>query len=95
MLLVSWNGDGPPPPQSAYVYVEDPDTLFVECQEAGAYIVDVIASRPNGMRDFVVRDADGHRFTLGRGEEHLRDVADYYDPDEIVVDPPWLVRRAR
>ncbi len=95
LLLVSWNGDGPPPPQSAYVYVEDPDTLFVECQEAGAYIVDVIASRPNGMRDFVVRDADGHRFTLGRGEEHLRDVADYYDPDEIVVDPPWLVRRAR
>lgn len=68
-----------------------------KCQEAGADIVDVIASRPNGMRDFVVRDADGHRFTLGRGEEHLRDIADYYglEPDEIAVDPPWLVRRVR
>ncbi len=97
LLLVPWTGDGLPPPQSAYVYVEDPDTLFAECQEAGAYIVDGIASRPNGMRDFVVRDVDRHHFTLGRGEERLREVADYYGlkPDEIAVDPPWLVRRAR
>ena len=27
------------------------------------------------MRDFVVTDPDGHRFTLGRGEEKLREVA--------------------
>ena len=97
LLLIPWTGDGSPPPQSAYVYVEDPDTLFAECQQAGADIADPIASRLNGMRDFVVRDPDGHRFTLGRGEERLREVADYYGlkPDEIAVDPPWLVRRSR
>jgi len=41
------------------------------------------------------RDSDGHRFTLGRGEEALRDVADDYglDGDEISVGPPWLQRR--
>jgi hypothetical protein len=47
------------------------------------------------MRDFVVRDPDGHRFTLGRGGERLREVADHYGltPEEISVDPEWLTRR--
>lgn len=44
------------------------------------------------MRDFVVSDPDGHRFTVGRGEEGLREVAHYYgsERDEIVADPDWL-----
>jgi catechol 2,3-dioxygenase-like lactoylglutathione lyase family enzyme len=95
LLLVPWTGEGAPPAQSSYVYVEDPDALCAEFQEAGADIVDPVASRPYGMRDFVVRDPDGHRFTLGRGEEALRDVADYYglDRHEISVGPPWLQHR--
>jgi DNA-binding transcriptional MerR regulator len=95
LLLVRWTGDGAPPAQSAYVYVENPDSLCTEYQLAGADIVDPVASRANGMRDFVVRDPDGHRFTLGRGEERLREVSEYYglDPDEIAVDPEWLARR--
>ena len=97
LLLVPWTGESPPPPQSAYVYVEDPDTLCAEYQQAGADIVDPVESRPYGMRDFVVRDPDGHRFTLGRGEQRLRDVADQYGltPETISVDPPWLQPRGR
>ena len=81
--------------QSAYVYVEDPDTMCAEYDRAGATIVEPIASRPNGMRDFTLVDPDGHRFTLGRGEDRLRDVSDYYGmgPDEIAVDPAWLDTR--
>jgi DNA-binding transcriptional MerR regulator/catechol 2,3-dioxygenase-like lactoylglutathione lyase family enzyme len=95
LLLVPWNGDSPPPPQSAYVYVEDPDALCAEYQQAGADIVDPVASRSYGMRDFVVRDPDGHRFTLGRGEQRLRDVAAHYGltPETITVNPPWLEPR--
>lgn len=95
LLLVPWTGEGAPPAQSSYVYVEDPDALCAEFREARADIVDPVASRPYGMRDFVVRDPDGHRFTLGRGEEALRDVADYYglDRDQISVGPPWLQHR--
>jgi catechol 2,3-dioxygenase-like lactoylglutathione lyase family enzyme len=95
LFLVPWTGEGAPPAQSSYVYVEDPDALCAELQDSGADIVDPVASRPYGMRDFVVRDPDGHRFTLGRGEEALRNVADYYglDSDEIAVDPPWLRHR--
>lgn len=95
LLLVPWTGGAPPPPQSAYVYVEDPDSLCAEYQQAGADVVEPVASRSYGMRDFVVQDPDGHRFRLGRGEERLRDVADHYGlaPEVISVDPAWLARR--
>lgn len=91
-LLTGWHGDEPPPTHSAYVYVEDPDALCAEYTRAGATIVKPVDSRPNGMRDFTLLDPDGHRFTLGRGEERLREVADYYGltADEIAVDPSWL-----
>jgi DNA-binding transcriptional MerR regulator/catechol 2,3-dioxygenase-like lactoylglutathione lyase family enzyme len=97
LLLVPWAGDSPPPAQSAYVYVEDPDALCAEYQQAGADIADPVASRPYGMRDFVVRDPDGHRFILGCGEERLREVADHYGltPETITVDPPWLENRGK
>ena len=94
LLLVPWTGDGPPPPQSCYVYVDDPETLCAEIEQAGGDVVDPVALRPYGMVDFAVRDPDGHRFTLGRGDDALRDVADHYglERDEIVVDPAWLRR---
>jgi catechol 2,3-dioxygenase-like lactoylglutathione lyase family enzyme len=89
LLLVPWTAELPLPAQSAYVYVEDPDALCAEFQQAGADILDPVASRANGMRDFVVRDPDGHRFTLGRGEQRLREVADHYGltPETISAAP--------
>jgi DNA-binding transcriptional MerR regulator len=97
LLLVPWTGDSPPPAQSAYVYVEDPDALCAEFQQAGVDIIDPVAARSNGMRDFVVRDPDGHRFTLGRGEQRLREVAEYYGltPETISADPRWLTPHNR
>ncbi len=98
ILLTPWSGDGPPPGQSAYVYVDDPDALCAEYEQAGATIVDQVASRPHGMRDFVVGDPAGHRFVLGRGDEGaLRDAADYYglDRDEITSNPSWVEGRAQ
>ena len=97
LLLVPWSGGSPPPAQSAYVFVEDPDALCAEYQEAGADIVEAVASRPSGMRDFIVRDPDGHRFRLGRAEETIRDVAAQYGlgRDEIAVVPDWLEQRKR
>jgi uncharacterized glyoxalase superfamily protein PhnB len=95
LLLTRWTEDSPLPSLSAYVYVEDPDALCAEYQQAGADVVEPVATRSYGMRDFIVRDPDGHRFTLGRGTEKLREVADHHGmtPDEIAVDPEWLERR--
>lgn len=92
LLLVPWPSDKPCTAQSAYVYVDDPDTLCAEYLEAGAIIADPVASRSYGMRDFVVQDPDGHRFTLGKGEDRLHDIADHFDlaSDEIAIDPAWL-----
>lgn len=97
LLLVPWPERARPPAQSAYVYVEDPDALCAEYLEAGADVIDQVASRQYGMRDFTVQDPDGHRFTLGKGEDRLRDVAGCFglSPDEIAVDPSWLRRRAQ
>ena len=49
------------------------------------------------MRDFVVRDPDGHRFTLGKGETRLPEVADQFGltPETITVDPTWLQTRSK
>ncbi|GAA5191202.1 hypothetical protein GCM10023322_48050 [Rugosimonospora acidiphila] len=95
LLLVRWAGEARPPEQSGYVYVEDPDALCAEYRQAGADIVDPVASRAYGMRDFVVRDPDGHRFTLGRGEQRLRETADHYGltSEAISIDPRWLRSR--
>jgi DNA-binding transcriptional MerR regulator/catechol 2,3-dioxygenase-like lactoylglutathione lyase family enzyme len=95
LLLVPWTAGPPPPTVSAYVYVEDPDALCAEYEQAGADVVDPVATRPSGMRDFVVQDPDGHRFTLGRDDQKLREATDLYGmaPDEIAVDPGWLERR--
>jgi DNA-binding transcriptional MerR regulator len=94
LLLTPWTEDSPLPTLSAYVYVEDPDALCAEYEQAGADVVEPVATR-YGMRDFVVRDPDGHRFTLGRGDEKLREVADHYglSAEEIAVDPEWLEHR--
>lgn len=92
LLLVPWSGGGDPQPQSAYVYVENPDGLCAEYEQAGAIIVEPVATRPYGMRDFCVEDPDGHRFVLGRAGESLRYSADHYgmERDEIVVNPDWV-----
>ena len=95
-LLTAWNDEAPPPIQSTYVYVEDPDSLCAEYQQSGATIVATVESRPSGMRDFTIADPDGHRFTLGCGEERLRDVASDYGmiADEIAVNPDWIKTRS-
>lgn len=35
-LLVLWTGNSPIQPRTAYIYVEDPDALCAEYQQAGA-----------------------------------------------------------
>lgn len=99
LMLTKWNGVGTPPPQSAYVFVEDPDALCAEYDQAGADIVQPVDTRPYGMRDFTVQDPDGHTFTLGCGTEKLRGLADQYGltPDTIDAGavPEWLQDRVQ
>ncbi len=83
IFLVPWSGESSPPVQTCYVYADDPDALCSEYATAGADIEDPTASREWGMREFVVRDPDGHRLRIGRGEKRLLEMTDRY-----VVEPP-------
>lgn len=60
--------DGPAPTNqwwAAYVYVEDADALLAEVTAAGVEVVRGIEDAPYGLRDFDVRDPDGHIIAFG------------------------------
>ena len=50
----------------AYFYVTDADALFREFQDRGAEIVAAPDDEPYGMREFAVRDPDGHLLAFGQ-----------------------------
>lgn len=50
----------------AFFWVADAQALFTELQERGAIVVYPVTVQPYGMKEFAVRDPDGH--VLGFGE---------------------------
>jgi uncharacterized glyoxalase superfamily protein PhnB len=49
----------------AYFWVSDADALFAEFKGKGAEVVCVPEDQPYEMRDFTVRDLDGHLLAFG------------------------------
>ena len=54
---------------AAYVYVANADALFAEFRSKGAEIVRRPEDMPYGLRDFDVRDPDGHIIAFGHDLE--------------------------
>ena len=54
-----------PPAEQAYLYVRGVEALRDRCQSAGADIARELTEHPWGLRDFVVRDPDGHLIGIG------------------------------
>lgn len=50
---------------AAYVYVDDADALLAEFTKEAVDIVREIEDAPYGMRDFDIRDIDGHIIAFG------------------------------
>lgn len=65
--------DGAPIPVNqywaAYVYVDDADALCTRFRKAGAQIVRDLEDMPYGLRDFDIRDPDGHIIAFGHDLE--------------------------
>jgi len=57
--------DGPAQPTLCAVRVDDADGLYAIYRERGVEIAEPIADRVWGVREFTLRDPDGHRFRLG------------------------------
>ena len=52
--------DGPIHPVTLWIFAEDVDAAHTELEERGATIVTPIANTPWGLRQFTLRDLDGH-----------------------------------
>ncbi len=48
-----------------YIFVRDVDALYKEHQASGALIIDPIADRPWGLREYFVRDLNGYHLRFG------------------------------
>lgn len=59
-----------PQPGEAYLYVNGVEALLASCESAGFEIVRPLTTQPWGLRDFVVRDPDGHLIGIGERSEH-------------------------
>ena len=51
---------------SAYVYIENADTLHAELRAKGANVLGEPVSHPWGLRDFCVRDPEDNEITFGK-----------------------------
>ena len=49
----------------AYLYVRGVEALLESCEAAGFEITRPLTTQPWGLRDFVVRDPDGHLIGIG------------------------------
>jgi uncharacterized glyoxalase superfamily protein PhnB len=67
-------------PMTFYVHVDDADRLHTLYRERGVVIVEPLESKPWGMREFAVRDPDGHVFRLGHGEKTVAEIPRFTQP---------------
>ncbi|HSO96539.1 MAG TPA: VOC family protein [Acidimicrobiia bacterium] len=54
---------------ACYVDVSDVTAAYERCRDAGAEITAEVTTHPWGMRDFVLRDPDGHQIAVGQRVE--------------------------
>jgi catechol 2,3-dioxygenase-like lactoylglutathione lyase family enzyme len=55
-----------PVSQGAYLYVKNVEALYAYCQSQGAEINRELTTHPYGIKDFVVKDPDGHLIGIGQ-----------------------------
>ena len=53
------------PSATICVLVDDAESLFAVYRERGARIVEALATKPWGVREFTVEDPNGHLFRIG------------------------------
>lgn len=59
------------PKAGVYIFVYEVDALYEAYRATSANIINALADRDYGMRDFDVRDPDGFLLTFGTGIERL------------------------
>jgi catechol 2,3-dioxygenase-like lactoylglutathione lyase family enzyme len=57
----------PAGPSHVCIFCKGIDAFYAQLVARGVTIVEPIADRPYGMRDFTISDPDGHRLDFGQG----------------------------
>lgn len=69
------NRNGPPSTignhTAIYIFCHDVDELFKEYERKGANIINDIGNREYHMRDFDLKDPDGHVLSFGKGIDQI------------------------
>jgi predicted enzyme related to lactoylglutathione lyase len=73
--------DDPPAGVRCYLHVADADAWYARCQTHGAVIVDPLASKPWGAREFTTQTPDGHTLRIGHGEKRIDEITNFHRPD--------------
>ena len=64
-------------PSTVILNVADADTVYAAWTAAEVDIIDPIATRPWGMREFTARDPDGNELIMGHLDESAADYSDF------------------
>ncbi len=64
-------------PMEIVLNLDDVDALYARYQAAGADIAETLETRPWGMREFAVRELNGHVFRIGSLDESRADYSGF------------------
>lgn len=61
-------------PHSIYLFVENAGEVYEFLREQQVEIADPLTSKPWGMKEFTIRDINGHLFRIGHGEKSIDEI---------------------
>ena len=64
-------------PQSVYFFVENADRVYNFLDKQNVEIVKELESYQYGMREFTVKDINGHIFRIGHGEKSIDEIESF------------------
>jgi catechol 2,3-dioxygenase-like lactoylglutathione lyase family enzyme len=74
-----------PHPTTCSIFVDDVDSVYERSRERGGEIVGELEAKPWGVREFSLRDPDGHVFRIGRSESDVADTSHFSVPERGAV----------
>ena len=78
-------GSEAPHPTTCSIFVSDVEGVHERCKERGGEIVSELETKPWGVREFSLRDPDGHVLRIGRSESDVADTAQFSVPERGAV----------
>jgi catechol 2,3-dioxygenase-like lactoylglutathione lyase family enzyme len=74
-----------PRPTTCSIFVDDVESIYERCRERGGEIVSDLEAKPWGVREFSIRDPDGHVLRIGRSESDVADAVQFSVPERGAV----------